>query len=1282
MKKLLLFLIGLILTSSVTSQTVALYSFSQSSGTFTAITGGTVLGTGTFDDNTYANNPIGFTFAFRNINYTAFSVNANGWLCMGTTASSSYTPLSTGSSNEVVCALGRDLQGLATGELRYEVLGSAPNRTLVLQWLHVKKYGSTGTGDDWNFQIRLNETTNIIDIVYGSFTTNANSTTVQVGLRGASNADFNNRTTTTNWAATTAGAVNSASCTLTNAVFPSSGLTFTFTPPVPCSGTPSPGNTISGTNPACSGVNFTLSLQNTTPGTGVTYQWQSSPDGSVWTNVGTSNPTYTTSQTASTYYRCQVTCSGNTGTSNFLQVTMSPFYNCYCTSNATSTADEEILNVTVGSLNNTSVCGTLAPGPGSIAYEYSNYYGYVTAPDIRRTASQSFSVQIGTCGGNYSNAIKIFIDYNQDGDFGDAGEEVFVSPSSTSGPHTETGSFTIPGTAAIGNTKMRVVNVETSSPASIQPCGTYSWGETEDYAVNIFDVPAVTTDAATAITGTTVTLNGTVSANGAPTTVTFEWGTMTGPPFNNSYTLPGTVTGQSIAVNTGITTLQPNTTYYFRATGSNSGGTTNGTVLSFTTSMVAPGVTTNNATVVGATFATLNGTATAFNTTTTVSFEYGTTPGGPYPNPVSGTPATVTGNNPTDFYAAVTGLVINTNYYYRAKGVSAGGTTYGTEKTFYTTCVVPPTPGVISGPVQVCKNGTGYMYSVSQVAYGFYYNWTFPSGFTITSYPHSNVVTVDVSNTAVSGTISVIAVSDCGAPSPPSTKAVTVNDLPAPTVSGPSPVCQSVNNTYSTQPGMTAYQWSASPDGTITPTSNPDVVTINWPTAGSKTVGVSYTNPSTGCTAAAPGTLAVTVNAAPVPTITGATNLCVNSGFYNYSTETGQSNYAWTISSGGTITYGQGTSTIEVTWNTPGAQFVTVTYNNTNNCPAQNPTVYNVTVDGPPGPAGNITGSSNVCYNYTNVPYSVTPIVNTVYYVWTLPAGATIASGDGTNSITVDFTNASSGNITVYGNSLCGNGTVSPPFPVTITQLPGAAGTISGSESVCEGETGVAYSIAPVTGATGYKWTLPTGATIVSGDNTPDITVDFAMDASSGMISVYGTNFCGDGQPSPDFGLTVVKKPAAPVITLNGDVLSSDVADGNQWFYNGAPITGATGQTLVALYDGLYWDVVVVNGCMSDTSNNIYVTITGTDEPVNSRFVIYPVPNDGYFTLQMFTQKEEAFDVDIYNNIGASNYAKNNVGVKGQTNLTIDLRPIPNGIYTVVLRNSDHRIIRKIMINK
>ncbi|MFH2094836.1 MAG: BNR-repeat neuraminidase N-terminal domain-containing protein [Bacteroidota bacterium] len=155
----------------------------------------------------------------------------------------------------------------------------------------------------------------------------------------------------------------------------------------------------------------------------------------------------------------------------------------YCTSNATSTADEEIFNVTLGSLNNTSNCSTTG-GTGSILNEYSDYTA-LAAPSLTQGVSYPFSVEVGTCGGNYSNAVAIYIDFNMNGVFTDAGEQVYLSIASSSGPHTEAGSIAIPVTATPGNTRMRVICVETGTPSSISPCGTYSWGETEDYTVQI-----------------------------------------------------------------------------------------------------------------------------------------------------------------------------------------------------------------------------------------------------------------------------------------------------------------------------------------------------------------------------------------------------------------------------------------------------------------------------------------------------------------------------------------------------------------------------------------------------------------------------------------------------------------------------------------------------------------------------------------------------------------------------------------------------------------------------
>ena len=236
-RKAMVVIAGLALISTAAIAQVSSHTFSSSAGTYTPIAGGTVLGTPTNDDNIFANNPIGFSFCFNGTTYTSFGVCANGWIYMGnTTGVSSYTALSTGTTNNVIAAFNFDIQGEATtGDLRYQTIGSAPNRTLVVQWSNYDAYQSAVNTDNYNFQIRLNETTNTIDVVYGSYTVNSASRLAQVGLRGNSNADFNNREVSNGintWATSTAGITNGVSCEVNNVpLIPASGLTYTWTPP-------------------------------------------------------------------------------------------------------------------------------------------------------------------------------------------------------------------------------------------------------------------------------------------------------------------------------------------------------------------------------------------------------------------------------------------------------------------------------------------------------------------------------------------------------------------------------------------------------------------------------------------------------------------------------------------------------------------------------------------------------------------------------------------------------------------------------------------------------------------------------------------------------------------------------------------------------------------------------------------------------------------------------------------------------------------------------------------
>ena len=273
----------------------------------------------------------------------------------------------------------------------------------------------------------------------------------------------------------------------------------TLIDPPACDAPPAASATSSTLSSACAGTNFTLSLATNYGFTGITYQWQSADDAAFTTNVqnlGTATTQVSSLTTASQYFRCVIECTnpggGITYSTPALVTLVSDLCVCgtYPAVYASSTADEDLAQVTVGSLSNGSTCATLAPGPGSILNRYSNYTGALPAPQLSQGTSVSFSLSSITCGGTYGNGFKIYIDWNQDGDWADAGEEVHSSAASTSGPWTDAGSFTVPLTATLGITRMRAVVVETTFPNTTNYTVTaYSWGEAEDYCVEVVPPP-------------------------------------------------------------------------------------------------------------------------------------------------------------------------------------------------------------------------------------------------------------------------------------------------------------------------------------------------------------------------------------------------------------------------------------------------------------------------------------------------------------------------------------------------------------------------------------------------------------------------------------------------------------------------------------------------------------------------------------------------------------------------------------------------------------------------
>lgn len=206
------------------------YIFTQTTQTYTSIntTGTMVTGSTNCDDATYGTFPIGFTFTYNGSAQTTFGVCCNGFLSFGVIPSSSYTPLSTWTN--VIAPGGQDCQLYTDGAIYYQTTGSAPNRVCTIEWYHQGFWPTSG--NELSYQIKLYETTNAVQLVYQTGS-HISTSVFQVGINGSPNTDFANRTTTSNWSATTAGGTNAATCSFSPTVYPASGLTFQWAPPAP-----------------------------------------------------------------------------------------------------------------------------------------------------------------------------------------------------------------------------------------------------------------------------------------------------------------------------------------------------------------------------------------------------------------------------------------------------------------------------------------------------------------------------------------------------------------------------------------------------------------------------------------------------------------------------------------------------------------------------------------------------------------------------------------------------------------------------------------------------------------------------------------------------------------------------------------------------------------------------------------------------------------------------------------------------------------------------------------
>ncbi len=213
----------------------------------------------------------------------------------------------------------------------------------------------------------------------------------------------------------------------------------------------------------------TLSWTAVSGATGYTLQWRAT-GASAWTTVtGITTASYNLTGLAScTAYQFQVRTQCSIGTSAYSTPASFTTTGCaltYCTSKANSTTYEYISKVALGSINNAS-------GNNN---GYADFTGLST--NVSGGTAYTIALTPGFRGSAYMEYWTVWIDYNHNGSFSDAGEKAAVG----NGTALVNAAFTVPASALNGPTRMRIQMQYYAGQAN--PCATYSYGEVEDYTV-------------------------------------------------------------------------------------------------------------------------------------------------------------------------------------------------------------------------------------------------------------------------------------------------------------------------------------------------------------------------------------------------------------------------------------------------------------------------------------------------------------------------------------------------------------------------------------------------------------------------------------------------------------------------------------------------------------------------------------------------------------------------------------------------------------------------------
>jgi len=423
-------------------------------------------------------------------------------------------------------------------------------------------------------------------------------------------------------------------------------------------------------------------------------------------------------------------------------------------------------------------------------------------------------------------------------------------------------------------------------------------------------------------------------------------------------------------------------------------------------------------------------------------------------------------------------------------------------------------PTSISGNTTICANSL-QSYNTPVVSNASSYIWTLPSGWTFNGTSNTNSINTTIGNSSGTFNLSVQAI-NLGCSSLVRSIPIIVNPPPQiGSISGLTNVCEGSTQSYSVSAtNASSFTWSLPSGWTGNSTTNSIGITFN---AVADTLRV-IANGSGGCSSIQAKRF-VNVQAKPIqPLISSIGALC--SGQYEtfrVNKLNSVSNYTWTVPSGWEMSPTNGISTdttIQIRPTNGATGSVTVKATSTNGCVGAERVLFISTISSviPNAPVA-INGGNAFCSGLSKV-YTIAPVSGATGYLWTIPAGWQIGSGQNTTSLNV-IPGSTTGNVrvqTIQGGCKSSFMSLSAAIKLDVPEKP--LSITPSNQPICE-QSNITIVSNVVQGATSYVWQLPSDWSFI-GD--PSLrTIQVQVGTSNGNISVRGKN---DGCTS-DLSLTL-----------------------------------------------------------------------------------------------------------------------------------------------------------------